>query len=489
MKRNLFKKLLLPIALLLLLAVGMAGCGRGEEEAAPTPSPTPAATPTPAPADPPPATITRTEFRWNDFAGRDPHNNPGISAEGAPIWWDNWANLRAATGGDYVQIEFRPGAFDPEDFDDYDDFYARAFDWMGNWGEAVDMWSLDYISFCRYMRIRIRGAQGGEEQALLLHFQPNDGPVFMVPFDRLVTRGGEFARITADTQDIYIDLQASGLPGMTNRMHIRAFAPATIFLYSIDFVDPVGLVDATNNETIAAGFTVTETGPILGEALRQVRRGGAADFIHWNNFIGRDPHNNPGTSTGGVPIWWDNWANLRATPQDDGVEIEFRPGAFDPEDFDDYDEYFAHALNWMGNWGEAVNTWAKDDIGWMRYLVIRMSGEAGGEENRLILHFQPEDQPVFAARFSDLVLRGGGNPEITTDMQDIVIDLAASGFPGMTNRMHIRAFAPATITLQSIHFETFAGRLDPDAPLASAGGTPIEGGFANLPIRQWAEEL
>ncbi|MCL2188240.1 MAG: hypothetical protein FWC16_06035 [Defluviitaleaceae bacterium] len=486
MKSNRIKNVLLPIALLLVLIAGLAACG--SDDPAPTPTPTPAATPAPTPAPPPAPAALRTEFAWNSYAGRDPHNNPGTAAEGVPIWWDNWANLRAASGGDYVQIEFRPGSFDPEDFDDYDDFYARAFDWMGNWGEAVDMWGVDDIHFCRYMRITIRGAQGGEEDALLLHFQPNDGPVFMAPFAQLVTRDGGTAQITTDTQAIYIDLQASGFPGMTNRMHIRAFAPATIFLYAIDFVEPVEPIDATNNETIAAGFTVAETGPILGEALRTVRRGGAADFIMWNNFIGRDPHNNPGVSTGGVPIWWDNWANLRATAQDDGALIEFRPGAFDPEDFDDYEDYFAHALNWMGNWGEAVNTWAKDDIGVMRYLVIRMSGEAGGEENRLILHFQPEDQPIFAARFSDLVLRGGGNPEITTEMQDIVIDLGASGFPGMTNRMHIRAFAPATITLQSIHFEGFASRLDPDAPLASIGGTPIDS-FASLPIQQFVDEL
>jgi hypothetical protein len=59
-----------------------------------------------------------------------------------------------------------------------------------------------------------------------------------------------------------------------------------------------------------------------------------------------------------------------------------------------------------------------------------------------------------------MVTRGGDNVQITTEMQDIVIDLEASGFPGMTNRMHIRAFAGCTITIGEMAFSA------PSKPIA-----------------------
>jgi len=349
------------------------------------------------------------------------------------------------------------------------------------------MWAIDYIHFCRYLRITIRGAEGGEENRLLLHFQPNDGPVFMARFADLITREGEPVRITTDTQAIYIDLEASGFPGMTNRMHIRAFYEATIFLYAIDFVSPIEPIDAASNDSIHAGFTVEETGPILGAALQNFHNLARGVFV-WNNFIGRDPHNNPGISTAGVNIWWDNWANMRASAEADSVRIEFRPGAFDPEDFDDYDDYFARAMDWMGNWGEAVNMWALDGITLARYLVITVRGAEGGEENSLLLHFQPEGGPLFMARFADLTARGGGAVEIADEMEEIWIDLAASGFPGMTNRMHIRAFGGCVIYLQEIRFEGAAGAFDADNPLETIGGQPLSG-FYQVPVRQFVEEL
>ena len=438
----------------------------------------------------PPVDDLPTVFLWNNFANRDPHNNPGTSANGAPIWWDNWANLRASSDDSGMQLQFRPGEFDPEDYDDMDDFFARATDWMSNWGEAVDMWSLDYISYCRYMTIRMRGLEGGEENKILLHFVPNDGPVFAARFSDLVARGGGNVQITTEMQDVVIDLQASGFPGMTNRMHIRAFYECTIFIEEIYFHEPRALIDSTDNDTIAASFTVEPIGSITDLNIRGFVAT-AAGIFPWNNFAGRDPHNRPERSVNGAPIWWDNWANLRANAEGDYVRIEFRPGAFDPEDFDDYDDFFARANDWMGNWGEAIDMWSLDNISYTRYMTIRMRGAEGGEENRIMLHFQPNDGPSFVARFSDLVVRGGGNVEIITETQDIVIDLQASGFPGMTNRMHIRAFAECTIHLYEIYFHGVVGPIDTsDNDTIHAGFTvePI-GNPADLPIREFIDEL
>jgi len=480
------KKICILLALSLLLSFAAIAC---------TPDPAPANDPPPAndpaPVDPPPAddppppppAATPDVFQWNDFTGRDPSNTPELSSNGMNIWWDNWANLRASVDDGVVEISFRPGEFDPEDYDDLNDYYARAADWMGNWGEAVNMWALDGISYCKYLTIRMAGAQGGEESRLILHFQPEDGPSFVARFADLVTSDGESPAITTDMQDIVIDLQASGFPGMTNRMHIRAFQPCTILLDEIFFSEPVAPINAESAETIIAGFTVDAIGDPSVLPIRSWTE------FQWNDFSGgRDPDNKPDTSTNGMPIWWDNWANLRANNVDNGVEISYRPGAFDAEDFDDEDDYFARASDWMGNWGEAVNMWALDSIAFCKYLTIRMAGAEGGEEDKIMLHFQPEDGPSFVARFSDLVLKGGGSPEITTDMQDIVIDLEASGFPGMTNRMHIRAFVECTIILNEIIFTNpIADRLNPDDPVGGIN-VPAIGNPGDLPIRDFIAE-
>jgi len=489
-----FKKVLLLVALMVVFVFAFSACGDNDdddngdingngsnvEDTQPPQGAPPITTPD----------TTADTFLWNNFVGRDPHNMPGVSPNGAPMWWDNWANLRANVENDIVQIQFRPGAFDPEDFDDYDDFYARASDWMGNWGEAIDMWSLDGISYMRYLTIRMAGEVGGEEMSLLLHFQPDDGPSFVARFADLVLADGSNPLITTDMQDIVINLEASGFPGMTNRMHIRAFAPATIFLDEIYFSGAIAPIDTTSSETIQAGFTVTPTGPPADLNIRGFRNEARGLFV-WNEFGGRDPHNRPATSANGAPIWWDNWANLRANTGDTSVQIEFRPSAFDPEDFDDYDDYFARANDWMGNWGEAIDMWSLDRISFTRYMTIRMAGAAGGEENRLLLHFVPEDGPSFVARFSDLVVQGGGNAAITTDMQDIVIDLQASGFPGMTNRMHIRAFAECTIYLGSIYFHGSVAPVDTTDRDTILGGMTVAeiGNPASLPIRDFIAEL
>ena len=214
----------------------------------------------------------------------------------------------------------------------------------------------------------------------------------------------------------------------------------------------------------------------------------AADSFLWDNFDDRDPNNKPEFGPNGVNIWWDNWANLRAKNEDGAIKLDMRPGEFDPEDYDSEDEYFARAADWMANWGEAVNMWALDGISYCKYLNIRIKGEAGGEEVCLIMDWHPEDAKFYAARFSDLVLADGTHPVITTEWQDLVIDLEASGFPGMTNAFHIRAFAPCVIWIDEISFSEPVAPINPDDVLAGLTA-PETGKPGELDIRAFLAEL
>jgi hypothetical protein len=269
-------------------------------------------------------------------------------------------------------------------------------------------------------------------------------------------------------------------------MHIRAFAECTVNLDELYFSDPIAPIDTTSQETILGGFTVEAIGNPADLPIKSYAAAASGAFL-WDDFTDRDPNNKPDTAPNGAPIWWDNWANLRASVDNGVAQIQFRPRAFDKEDFDDMDDYYARAADWMGNWGEAIDMWSLDNISYCKYLTIRMSGADGGEESKLMLHFQPEDGPSFVKRFSDLVTKDGGNVQITTDMQDIVIDLQASGFPGMTNRMHIRAFAECTVNLDELYFS------DPIAPIDTTSQETILGGFtveaignpADLPIKDY----
>ena len=480
------KKKLSLLLVLVMTTVFVSACGNNDEPAATqTPEPQAAEANTPAPEPPAAEPTVPDVFLWDDFADRDPNNKPDTNSNGVNIWWDNWANLRASSENGVVQINFRPGEFDPEDYTDLDDYFARAADWMGNWGEAIDMWSMEGISYCKYLTIRMSGGSGGEENLLMLHFQPEDGPSFVKLFSELVDKNGENVKVTADMQDIVIDLQASGFPGMTNRMHIRSYAFCTINLDEIYFSEPIGLIDASSGESILAGFTVSEIGNPADLPIRDYY------ILLWDDFTDRDPNNKPELAPNGRSMWWDNWANLRASVTDGVAEINFRPSAFDPEDYVDEDDYYARAADWMGNWGEAIDMWGLSGIAVSKYLTIRMSGADGGEENKLILHFQPEDGPSYVKLFSDLVTKDGGNVEITTDMQDIVIDLEASGFPGMTNRMHIRSFAECTINLDTLYFSVPAGAIDTtdrDTILNSIT-VPELGNPADLPIRDYVAAL
>ena len=87
--------------------------------------------------------------------------------------------------------------------------------------------------------------------------------------------------------------------------------------------------------------------------------------------------------------------------------------------------------------------------------------------------------------------QGGGNPQITTEMQDITIDLAASGFPGMTNRMHIRAFADCVIYIDEIFFHGAVSPInttDNDTIAAGFPPTDIES-INELPLQGFLDEI
>ena len=109
-----------------------------------------------------PALAEGEVFLWDNFDDRDPNAKPDLGPNGMNIWWDNWANLRAKNEDGALKIDYRPKAFDPEDYDSEDDYFAHAADWMANWGEAVNMWAMEGISFCKYLTIRIKGAEGGD---------------------------------------------------------------------------------------------------------------------------------------------------------------------------------------------------------------------------------------------------------------------------------------------------------------------------------------
>jgi len=480
MKRKI--SIILALALLLTFVAIACDSPAPAPDTTPAPTPPPAVDPPPPPPEPPAGPPADTVYVWNNYADRQAgeDNKPDLSTNGMPIWWNNWANLRGSNENGAIVINYRPAKFDSEDYDDLADYFSRPNDWMGNWGEAVDMWGMEGISFCKYMTIRMSGDLGGEENVIILHFEPNDGPAFVKRFADLVTKDGDNVEITTDMQDIVIDLAASGFPGMTNRMHIRAFAECTIRIEEITFSEPVPGLDTDDP---VSSITIPETG---GSATLPIQ-----DWttFEWNNYIGREPSEDakPEYSTSGVNIWWSNFANLKGEMLDDGMQLNFTPRAYNSSDWDSEDEYFEGA-GWMSNFGEAVNMWALDNIVFTQFVVFRMRGLEGGEENRIMLHFQPEDGPSFVARFADLVTIDGGNVEITTDMQDIIIDLAASGFPGMTNRMHIRAFAECGIVLQEIFFIAPAKILDSGDPVSGITVNAI-GNPEDLPIRDFLAEL
>ena len=481
-------KKLIAFVLAMCMILALAGCAQSQTPPAPTEAPA-------APTDDVVQTPTTPEvtapqsFLWDNFDDRDPNAKPDTAPNGASLWWDNWANLRAKNEDGAIKLDYRPKEYNPEDYDTEEAYYAAAGDWMGNWGEAIDMWSLDGISFCKYLTIRIKGEVGGEQNKLIMDWHPEDAKFYAARFSDLVLADGSHPVITTEWQDLVIDLEASGFPGMTNAFHIRAFADCVIWLDEITFSEPVAPIDATDSSTIQAGMTVPETGKPAELPIKEYVE--SINKILWDNFDDRDPNAKPEFGPNGANIWWDNWANLRAKNEDGAIKLDYRPKAYSAEDYDSEDAYYAAAGDWMGNWGEAIDMWSLDGISFCKYLTIRVKGETGCEEAKLIMDWHPEDAKFYAARFSDLVLADGTHPVITTEWQDLVIDLEASGFPGMTNAFHIRAFAPCVIWVDEIYFSEPVAPVDTtDSSTIQAGMTvPETGKPADLPIKDYLADL
>ena len=478
-------KKLLAVVLVLALTLSFAACSTQQTPPAVNAEPT-AEPATPAPVE----SAAPATFLWDNFEGRDPNSKPETAPNGASMWWDNWANLRASAENGVVQIQFRPVEFNTDDFVDENDYYSRAGDWMGNWGEAIDMWSLEGIQYCKYLTIRIKGEVGGEQNKLIMDWHPEDAKFYAARFSDLVLKDGSHPVITTEWQDLVIDLEKSGFPGMTNALHIRAFAECTISLDELYFSEPVGPIDATSVDTIVAGFTVPESGKPADLPIKDFVAESVVKFM-WDSFDGRDPNSKPDTAPNGASLWWDNWANLRASAEDGVVQIQFKPKEFNTDDFVDENDYYTRAGDWMGNWGEAIDMWSLEGIQYCKYLTIRIKGEVGGEENKLLMDWHPEDSKFYAARFSDLVLKDGSHPVITTEWQNLVIDLEKSGFPGMTNALHIRAFAECTISLDELYFSEPVGPIDTTSTDTIVAGftVPESGKPADLPIKDFVAAL
>ena len=478
-------KKLLAVVLVLALTLSFAACSTQQTPPAVNAEPT-AEPATPAPAE----SVAPATFLWDNFEGRDPNSKPETAPNGASMWWDNWANLRASAENGVVQIQFRPVEFNTDDFVDENDYYTRAGDWMGNWGEAIDMWSLEGIQYCKYLTIRIKGEVGGEQNKLIMDWHPEDAKFYAARFSDLVLKDGSHPVITTEWQDLVIDLEKSGFPGMTNALHIRAFAECTISLDELYFSEPVGPIDATSVDTIVAGFTVPESGKPTDLPIKDFVAESVVKFM-WDSFDGRDPNSKPDAAPNGASLWWDNWANLRASAEDGVVQLQFKPKEFNTDDFVDENDYYTRAGDWMGNWGEAIDMWSLEGIQYCKYLTIRIKGEVGGEESKLLMDWHPEDAKFYAARFSDLVLKDGSHPVITTEWQNLVIDLEKSGFPGMTNALHIRAFAECTISLDELYFSEPIGPIDTTSTDTIVAGftVPESGKPADLPIKDFVAAL
>ena len=105
------------------------------------------------------------------------------------------------------------------------------------------------------------------------------------------------------------------------------------------------------------------------------------------------------------------------------------------------------------------------------------------------MYWHPEDSKFYSARFSDLVLADGSKATITTEWQDLVIDLEASGFPGMTNAFHFYAFAKCVIWLDEISFSEAVAPIDVAAGVLTGMTLPETGKAWELPIKDYLAEL
>ena len=102
-------KKLIAFILAACMILALVGCGQTSSEPTPT---------EPAPTDPvvetQPVVETPQSFLWDNFDDRDPNAKPDTAPNGASIWWDNWANLRAKNEDGAIKLDMRPRSITPK---------------------------------------------------------------------------------------------------------------------------------------------------------------------------------------------------------------------------------------------------------------------------------------------------------------------------------------------------------------------------------------
>lgn len=127
----------------------------------------------------------------------------------------------------------------------------------------------------------------------------------------------------------------------------------------------------------------------------------------------------------GITIYWIQMANTTAQVENNALKLQM------------------NAKGWFGE-GGAI----KDPA--FKYLVIKIKGEKGGEEKNLSLN--PDAKG--AVNYTDLKGSDGKPvPVITTEYQNIVIDIAKSGFklPEGFEAIHFNNIDPITVYIDEIY--------------------------------------
>ncbi|WP_163192335.1 hypothetical protein [Clostridium thermarum] len=127
----------------------------------------------------------------------------------------------------------------------------------------------------------------------------------------------------------------------------------------------------------------------------------------------------------GITIYWIQWAKAVPQIEDNALKLQME------------------AQGWFGEGGMI-----KDPA--FKYIIMKVKGEKGGEEQ--FLSINPDAKGL--VNFVDLKGPDGNPvPAITTEYQDIVIDIAASGFnlPDGLEAIHFNNTEPVTIYIDEIY--------------------------------------
>lgn len=124
----------------------------------------------------------------------------------------------------------------------------------------------------------------------------------------------------------------------------------------------------------------------------------------------------------GITIYWMQYnANTKPSIVDDALKLEFG----------------GDGEGWFGQGGSI-----KSEDGY-KYLVMRVKGEAGGEET--LVGINPDARHPQAVAFADLVDPDGNPLTITTEWQDLIIDMEKSE---LNSRLYEKGF-------EALHFNSF----------------------------------